>query len=128
MKEFLKKLGIQLSCAIVFLLTFAISAAMIFTMLTGGKAKGKITHLTQDSKKANATIEYEVSGEEYTFKRAYGRSPSLIVGKEVTVYYPEKDPSDGFMIKDCTLTWFIAVVSGLLTFILIKPRRKRTDE
>lgn len=127
MKEFLKKRGILLSCAIVFLLTFASSAILIFTMLTGGTAKGKVAHLTQDSKRANATIEYEINGREYTFKRAYGRNSGLRAGKEVTVYYAEKDPSDGYIIKDCTLTWFIAGVSGLLTIIQIKPRKKRTD-
>ena len=128
MKEFLKKHGILLSSAIVFLLTFAISVILVFTMLTGGAAKGKVAHLTMDSKRANATIEYEVNGEEYTFKRAYGRNSGLRAGKEVTVYYAKKYPSDGFIIKDCTLIWFIAGVSGVLTIILIKPRRKRTAE
>ena len=128
MKEFLKKNGILLFCLLFFIYSAGFTVYFLFIIFTGGSAKGQVTHRTQDSKKSNITIEYQVDGQNYSMKKRYGRNTSLTVGKDVKVFFKENKPENGYILKDCTSTVFIAVVSGTLMAVVLKAGKKKNND
>ena len=92
MKEFFKKHGIFLFCLLFFLYSAGFTVYFLFLVFTGGSAKGQVTHRTQDSKKANITIEYQVDDQNYSLKKRYGRNTNLNIGKDVKVFFKEEKP------------------------------------
>ena len=89
---------------------------------------GQVTHRTQDSRKANITIAYQVDGQDYSIKKAYGRNTSLTPGKEVKVFFREDAPEKGYLRNDCSSAVLIAAVSGTLMAVVLKAGKKKHDD
>ena len=89
MKDFFKKNGILLFCLLFFICSAGFTVWFLFLILTGGSAVGQVTHRTQDSKKANITIEYQTDGQNYSVKKQYGRNTGLTVGENVKVFFQD---------------------------------------
>ena len=128
MKSFFKKYGIILFCLLFFLYSAGFTAYFLFIVFTGNSVKGEVTHRTHDSKRSNITIEYEVDDQNYTLKKRYGRNSSLTVGDDVKVFYKKNTPDKGYIIKDCTSTVFIALVSGALMVVVLKAGKKKNSD
>ena len=128
MKTFFKKHGILLFCLLFFLYSAGFTVYFLFLVLTGGSAKGQVTHRTQDSKKSNITIEYQVDGSNYSMKKRYGRNTGLTVGDDVNVFFMEDKPEKGYITKDCTASVFIAIVSGALMVVVLKVGKKMNSD
>lgn len=128
MKDFFKKNGILLFCLLFFICSAGFTVWFLFLIFTGGSAVGQVTHRTQDSKKANITIEYQTDGQNYSVKKQYGRNTGLTVGEEVKVFFQEDKPEKGYILKDCTSTFIIAAVSGTLTAVVLKAGKKKNND
>ena len=61
-------------------------------------------------------------------KKSYGPNTSLTVDKEVKVFFKEDKPEKGSILKDCTLTAFIALVSGALMAVVLKVGKKKNSD
>ena len=122
--NFIKQKGFFIAFVLVFLLSLGYMASIFILILIGGKTQGIVTHKTFDKKRANVTVEYQVDGNDYSFKRLYGRNVLLSVDKKVTVFYPKDDPAKGKIINDLSIVPFICLVSGFVAYVM-RPEKKK---
>ena len=121
--RFIKKWGFLFAVTLIFLVSLGYIVFLVGLIITGEKAQGIVIHKTFDEQRSNITVEYQVDGETYSFKRLYGRNIMLRVNDNVSVFYPKDNPEKGYISKDLGVVPFICVVSGIMIYLL-RPKRE----